>query len=81
MPKPARQDELGPEGIGERLPDTVSDLRALLVDARRRAGATRDTPDMRRAHRIERRIRELSSLNSTKGTEWYAGLSWWPGHR
>ncbi|MCB9948030.1 MAG: hypothetical protein H6842_09415 [Rhodospirillaceae bacterium] len=81
MPEPARQEVIDPEGIGERLPDTVSDLRAMLVAARVRAAATRDTPDMRRAQSIERRIHELSALNASKGTEWYAGLPWWPGYR
>ena len=81
MPVPAGLESFESEQIGEQLPDSVPALQTLLSEVRQRIVRTRDTPDMRHAQRIERRIHELSVLNSAKGTEWYAGLSWWPGHR
>ncbi len=81
MPGKAEQRFVDPEERDETLPDSEDALRELLADVREQVRKTRDTPQMRRAQRIERRLDDLIELNSPDRHAWHEGLRWWPGGR
>ena len=80
MPSKAAHPIVDPDERDEALPDSEDALRDLLDQVRERVRKTRDTPEMRRAQRIERRLSDLVELNSPGRREWYEGLPWWPGN-
>ena len=81
MPSKAGHQRVDPDEREEMLPETEDALRELLIEVREQVRKTRDTPEMRRAQRIERRLNDLIELNSPDRHEWHEGLSWWPGNR
>ena len=81
MPSKAEYGFVDLEERDETLPESEDALRELLTEVREQVRKTRDTPEMRRAQRIERRLSDIVELNSPDRRDWYEGLSWWPGNR
>ena len=81
MPSEVGHRLIDVEERDEALPDSEDALRELLAQVRERVRTTRDTPEMRRAQRIERRLGDFDELNSPVRHGWYDGMPWWPGYR